>query len=203
MVERSCARAASRTSACSRRWDASRASCSYRPSCASDAYADVALPIGEGQTISQPYMVARICEELELPAANACSMSARAPATRPRCSRSSPPRCTRSSGSGARRPRPSARGRVRRSRARARRRRQPRPAEHAPFGAIAVAAAAPHLPDAVRAARVRGRLVVPVGNRWGSPPGGRPDAGRPGGLRTCPAGSSRSSVSRVRALRLH
>ena len=30
------------------------------------AYEDVALPIGEGQTISQPYMVARICEALEL-----------------------------------------------------------------------------------------------------------------------------------------
>jgi protein-L-isoaspartate(D-aspartate) O-methyltransferase len=30
------------------------------------AYDDVALPIGSGQTISQPYMVARICEELGL-----------------------------------------------------------------------------------------------------------------------------------------
>ncbi|HKB95049.1 MAG TPA: rRNA adenine N-6-methyltransferase family protein, partial [Gaiellaceae bacterium] len=30
------------------------------------AYDDAALPIGEGQTISQPYMVARICTELEL-----------------------------------------------------------------------------------------------------------------------------------------
>jgi len=30
------------------------------------AYDDAALPIGEGQTISQPYMVARICEELDL-----------------------------------------------------------------------------------------------------------------------------------------
>ena len=28
------------------------------------AYEDAALPIGEGQTISQPYMVARICEAL-------------------------------------------------------------------------------------------------------------------------------------------
>jgi len=28
------------------------------------AYDDAALPIGHGQTISQPYMVARICEEL-------------------------------------------------------------------------------------------------------------------------------------------
>ncbi len=31
-----------------------------------DAYADVALPIGGGQTISQPYMVALICEQLAL-----------------------------------------------------------------------------------------------------------------------------------------
>ena len=30
------------------------------------AYEDEALPIGEGQTISQPYMVARICEALAL-----------------------------------------------------------------------------------------------------------------------------------------
>jgi protein-L-isoaspartate(D-aspartate) O-methyltransferase len=30
------------------------------------AYADAALPIGHGQTISQPYMVARICEVLGL-----------------------------------------------------------------------------------------------------------------------------------------
>jgi protein-L-isoaspartate(D-aspartate) O-methyltransferase len=31
-----------------------------------DAYADAALPIGEGQTISQPYMAALICEQLAL-----------------------------------------------------------------------------------------------------------------------------------------
>jgi protein-L-isoaspartate(D-aspartate) O-methyltransferase len=31
-----------------------------------DAYADAALPIGGGQTISQPYMVALICAELAL-----------------------------------------------------------------------------------------------------------------------------------------
>src|SRR5215213_7249308 len=30
------------------------------------AYDDAALPIGEGQTISQPYMVAKICEALAL-----------------------------------------------------------------------------------------------------------------------------------------
>jgi protein-L-isoaspartate(D-aspartate) O-methyltransferase len=31
-----------------------------------DAYADAALPLGGGQTISQPYMVALICEQLVL-----------------------------------------------------------------------------------------------------------------------------------------
>ena len=31
-----------------------------------DAYGDAALPIGAGQTISQPYMVALICEQLAL-----------------------------------------------------------------------------------------------------------------------------------------
>ena len=31
-----------------------------------EAYADVALPIGGGQTISQPYMVALICDQLAL-----------------------------------------------------------------------------------------------------------------------------------------
>jgi len=36
------------------------------PALARRAYDDAALPIGAGQTISQPYMVARICAELEL-----------------------------------------------------------------------------------------------------------------------------------------
>ncbi len=36
------------------------------PAMESRAYLDSALPIGEGQTISQPYMVARMCELLAL-----------------------------------------------------------------------------------------------------------------------------------------
>jgi protein-L-isoaspartate(D-aspartate) O-methyltransferase len=36
------------------------------PDLARHAYEDAALPIGHGQTISQPFMVARICEELAL-----------------------------------------------------------------------------------------------------------------------------------------
>ena len=59
-------RATSRTSACSRRWSAFRASCSSREPDRDRAYEDAALPIGAGQTISQPYMVARICEVLAL-----------------------------------------------------------------------------------------------------------------------------------------
>src|ERR1700686_5555445 len=34
--------------------------------CRNDAYADKPLPIGKGQTISQPYMVAAMTEALEL-----------------------------------------------------------------------------------------------------------------------------------------
>jgi protein-L-isoaspartate(D-aspartate) O-methyltransferase len=36
------------------------------PELRDDAYADAALPIGGGQTISQPYMVALICDQLAL-----------------------------------------------------------------------------------------------------------------------------------------
>jgi protein-L-isoaspartate(D-aspartate) O-methyltransferase len=36
------------------------------PELRESAYADAALPIGDGQTISQPYMVALICEQLSL-----------------------------------------------------------------------------------------------------------------------------------------
>src|SRR5919204_1345636 len=36
------------------------------PELREDAYADAALPIGAGQTISQPYMVALICAQLAL-----------------------------------------------------------------------------------------------------------------------------------------
>jgi protein-L-isoaspartate(D-aspartate) O-methyltransferase len=36
------------------------------PDVREDAYADAALPIGRGQTISQPYMVALICAQLAL-----------------------------------------------------------------------------------------------------------------------------------------
>ncbi len=52
------------------------------------AYADQALPIACGQTISQPYVVAYMTEQLARARATiACSRSAPARATRPRCCR--------------------------------------------------------------------------------------------------------------------
>ena len=46
------------------------------------AYEDAPLPIGEGQTISQPYIVALMIEAAEVGPATACSRSAPARATR-------------------------------------------------------------------------------------------------------------------------
>ena len=61
------------------------------------AYDDGPLPIGAGQTISQPYIVAYMTEVLERrPARTRCSRSAPAPAIRPPCSASSRARSTRS-----------------------------------------------------------------------------------------------------------
>ena len=47
------------------------------------AYEDMPLPIGRGQTISQPYIVALMTQALRLTPATACWRSAPAPATRP------------------------------------------------------------------------------------------------------------------------
>ena len=129
------------------------------------AYDDAALPIGEGQTISQPYMVARICEELELrgdervldvgtgsgyQAAVLAELAAevhtieRIRALAERAEAILGDRVHVHVGDGSR-----------------------GLPEHAPYGAIAVAAAAPHLPQAlVEQLEARGRLVVPVGSRW-------------------------------------
>lgn len=64
----------------------------------SEAYADEALPIGSGQTISQPYMVARMTELLDVEPGTGSSRSARAPATRRRSSPGSARRSPPSSG---------------------------------------------------------------------------------------------------------
>ena len=49
-----------------RRWPRSRASSSCPSATRRRAYADSALPIGHGQTISQPWIVAAICQALAL-----------------------------------------------------------------------------------------------------------------------------------------
>ena len=132
------------------------------------AYDDAALPIGEDQTISQPYMVARIVEALALRGdervldvgtgsgyqaavlaelAGEVDTIERIPAlaeqARDNLLAAGYARVTVHVGDGSR----------------------GLPAR-APFGAIAVAAAAPELPAALYAQlEERGRLVVPVGKR--------------------------------------
>ncbi len=128
------------------------------------AYDDAALSIGEGQTISQPYMVARICEALALrggervldvgtgsgyQAAVLVELAAevhsveRIPALAERARAILGDRVHVHVGDGSR-----------------------GLPDHAPFSAIAVAAAAPQLPEALyEQLEPRGRLVVPVGTR--------------------------------------
>jgi protein-L-isoaspartate(D-aspartate) O-methyltransferase len=135
------------------------------------AYDDVALPIGFGQTISQPYMVARICEALSL--------------------RGSERVLDVGTGSGyqaavlaelahevrtiERIPELAAFARERLAQAGYGDRVSVHVGdgtlglpEHAPYDAIAVAAAAPDLPASLYDQLAeRGRLVVPVGGRRG------------------------------------
>src|SRR3712207_5608548 len=132
------------------------------------AYEDAALPIGAGQTISQPYMVARICEALALRGNERVldvgtgsgyqaavlaelaeevhtiervpELAARARATLVEAGYD---RVHVHVGDGT----------------------LGLP-EHAPYAAIAVAAAAPRLPETLyEQLTVRGRLAVPVGRR--------------------------------------
>jgi protein-L-isoaspartate(D-aspartate) O-methyltransferase len=132
------------------------------------AYDDAALPIGAGQTISQPYMVARICEALALrgdehvldvgtgsgyQAAVLAELAAEvdtieripelAEQARANLVTAGYERVRVHVGDGTR-----------------------GLPERAPFGAIAVAAAAPELPRTLyEQLEPRGRLVVPVGKR--------------------------------------
>jgi protein-L-isoaspartate(D-aspartate) O-methyltransferase len=134
------------------------------------AYADAALPIGHGQTISQPYMVARICEALSLSggeraldvgtgsgyqAAVLAELGAEvhtieripelAQQARENLAAAGHDEVQVHVGDGS----------------------LGLPDE-APFAAIAVAAAAPGLPRRLYdQLEPRGRLVVPVGGRWG------------------------------------
>jgi protein-L-isoaspartate(D-aspartate) O-methyltransferase len=134
------------------------------------AYEDAALPIGYGQTISQPYMVARICAALALTgpervldvgtgsgyqAAVMAELAAevhtieRVPGlvdqSRANLAAAGYERVVVHAGDGTL-----------------------GVAEHAPYAAIAVAAAAPEPPPSLYdQLRLGGRLVVPVGRRWG------------------------------------
>jgi protein-L-isoaspartate(D-aspartate) O-methyltransferase len=132
------------------------------------AYEDAALPIGEGQTISQPYMVARIAEALALTGdehvldvgtgsgyqaavlaelADEVDTIERIPAlaeqARNNLKAAGYERVQVHVGDGSQ-----------------------GLAARAPFSAIAVAAAAPELPQTLyEQLELRGRLVVPVGRR--------------------------------------
>ena len=134
------------------------------------AYADAALPIGHGQTISQPYMVARIAEALNLTGgekvldvgtgsgyqaavlaelADQVHTIERIPElaaqARENLEKAGYEKVHVHVGDGS----------------------LGLP-EEAPFTAIAVAAAAPGLPDRLyEQLEPRGRLAVPVGGRWG------------------------------------
>lgn len=134
------------------------------------AYDDAALPIGEGQTISQPYMVARICEELALEGgervldvgtgsgyqaavmaelAGEVHSVERIPALADRA-----------------RAALAAAGYADRVHVHVGDGTLGLP-EHAPYAAIAVAAAAPEVPETLYGQlEPHGRLVVPVGGRW-------------------------------------
>src|SRR6266511_1831665 len=140
------------------------------PELRSRAYEDEALPIGAGQTISQPYMVARICEALGLrggervldvgtgsgyQAAVLAELAGEvhtieripelAEQARTNLAEAGYDRVQVHLGDGS----------------------LGLPAE-APFTAIAVAAAAPGLPELLyEQLEPRGRLAVPVGGRWG------------------------------------
>jgi protein-L-isoaspartate(D-aspartate) O-methyltransferase len=134
------------------------------------AYDDAALPIGEGQTISQPYMVARICQELELHGAERvldvgtgsgyqAAVLAEL-ATEVHSIERIPELAEQARG------RLAAAGYADRVHVHVGDGSRGLP-EHAPFAAIAVAAAAPALPAALyEQLELRGRLVVPVGGRW-------------------------------------
>jgi len=134
------------------------------------AYADAALPIGHGQTISQPYMVARIAEALGLGGAEKVldvgtgsgyqaavlaeladevhtieRIPELAEEARANLAAAGYERVQVHVGDGS----------------------LGLP-EEAPFAAIAVAAAAPGLPELLyEQLEPRGRLAVPVGGRWG------------------------------------
>ena len=80
-----------------------------------EAYADMPLPIGHGQTISQPFIVALMTHLAKAGPDRRCSRSAQGPATRPPCSRRwlRPSARSRSSPNSGRRHPPSSGSRLR------------------------------------------------------------------------------------------
>jgi protein-L-isoaspartate(D-aspartate) O-methyltransferase len=134
------------------------------------AYADAALPIGEGQTISQPYMVARICEALALrgaervldvgtgsgyQAAVLAELAEEVHTIERHASLADRARAALAAAGYDRVQVHVGDGTLGLP-------------DHAPFGAIAVAAAAPEVPPSLYAQlEPGGRLVVPVGRREG------------------------------------
>jgi protein-L-isoaspartate(D-aspartate) O-methyltransferase len=135
------------------------------------AYDDAALPIGSGQTISQPYMVARICEALSLhgservldvgtgsgyQAAVLAELAAEVHTIERLPELAEAPRARLDeAGYGDRVHVHVGDGTLGLP-------------EQAPFDAIAVAAAAPELPPSLyEQLEPRGRVVVPVGKRHG------------------------------------
>ena len=135
------------------------------------AYADAALPIGAGQTISQPYMVALICEQLALhgtervldvgtgsgyQAAVLAELAAEVHTIERILELAGGARANLAVGGTAFRSHPPVGAATRGGR------------DHAPFAAIAVAAAALEAPPALYdQLELRGRMVVPVGGADG------------------------------------
>jgi protein-L-isoaspartate(D-aspartate) O-methyltransferase len=134
------------------------------------AYDDAALPIGEGQTISQPYMVARICEALALQggervldvgtgsgyqAAVLAELAGEVHTIERRAALAARARAALVAAGYERVQVHVGDGTLGLP-------------EHAPFAAIAVAAAAPEIPPSLyEQLKTGGRLVVPVGGREG------------------------------------
>ncbi len=135
------------------------------------AYDDAALPIGEGQTISQPYMVAFICQTLELTgkervldvgagsgyqAAVLAELAAEVHTIERRRELAEQARANLDAAGYAERVQVHVGDGTLGD------------PEHAPFGAIAVAAAAPELPPSLyEQLEPNGRLVLPVGSKRG------------------------------------
>jgi protein-L-isoaspartate(D-aspartate) O-methyltransferase len=137
----------------------------------SRAYDDAALPIGAGQTISQPYMVARICETLAVrpgdrvldvgtgsgyQAAVLAELGDEVHSIERIAELAEQARANlRAAGYGDRVEVHVGDGTL-------------GDPEHAPFAAIAVAAAAPWTPPSLyRQLEPNGRLVIPIGSRYG------------------------------------